>query len=214
MAVVGGVRRASFGRQVARGIGFFVGGAFALLAVAMLVSWLSSDDDGRPVLGLRLGATVAVLALAAGVSLVQRSLRRWSGRPRWLVPAAVVVLVAALVPAVYAPAPSTSDADGCTPLLNAWEPVVAEPSAADLAFYEGVFTTPLPKGKAQLAAFLSAQEAKHRMPAFERVSSYALWLDSDAACAPSSRTHLAWSAAGLGVGAAALTLAVRRRRSA
>ena len=203
----------SVGRQVLRGIGFFVYGVSGLLAVLTLVSWVHADDDGRAGLVRRLAATAVVLSLGVVVALTMRSLRRWEGRPRWLVPAASVLLVVALVPAVYAPAPITSSSDGCIPVLGAWEPVVAEPSAADLAFYESLFGQPHPKTRAEADAQVAVARAKRRSPAYQRVENYGLWAQSDAGCAPSSRTHLGWSAAGLGVGAAALTVAVRRRRT-
>jgi hypothetical protein len=212
MAVVGGVARASVGRQLLRGVGFFAGGASALLTVVMLLSWVHDDEYGRAGLARRLAGTGVVLALVAGGYVTRRQLRRWGERPRWLVPAAVAVFVVALVPAAYAPS-NAFYAGSCVPILTAWEPAMSSPSAADLAYYESTFKIPLPRTNAQRAAFVHAQEARQQTPAYQRVSRFRFWYASEASCAPASRNRLGWSAAGLGVGAAALTVAVRRRRT-
>jgi len=202
----------SIRRQVLRGIGFFAAGASALVAVGTLASWVHADDAGQAGLGRRLGATAVVLTLVAGGFVSVRRLRRWSERPGWLVPAVAALMLAASIPAVYAGGNGQYDGS-CIPVLQAWQPSMTEPSAADVAYFESVLRTPLPHGRAALATFISAQQHKRRAPAFQRVDRYETWRFSEASCAPSSRSHLAWSAAGLGVGAAALTGALRRRRT-
>jgi hypothetical protein len=103
------------------------------------------------------------------------------------------------------------------PLVSAWQPVIATPSAADVAVYESLFVKPATidwHDKAAVAADLARAKAIRAKPAWRTVGRFVSWANSDAACAPVSRTHLAWSATTLGLGAAGIALGIRRRRRA
>jgi hypothetical protein len=219
MTVLGGTERRPVGVQALRGIGFFVGGVATLMTAALLAwSVRGEDSDFGASAGRRAAGTAVIVVLLAGGYLTFRSLRRWAGRPRWLVPAASLLTIAALVPAVWAAAPATLDSGGCLPLIAAWQPVVAIPSAADVAGYESGFVNPATIDKHHKPAvdakvIFTVKEAR-ATPAFLRSARFAAWEASDAACAPVSRTHLAWSATAFGLGAAGIAAGVRRRRRA
>ena len=218
MTLLGGTEHRPVGIQVLRGIGWFLGGVGVLMTAALLVQSVRGDDIGFSASpGRRAAGTAVIVVLLAGGCLTFRSLRHWARRPRWLVPVAALLAVAALVPALWATPPASSAADGCVPLLSAWQPVLAEPSAADQALYESSFdnlATADLHDKAAVAAAIAKDKAIRATPGGRLVSRFASWENSDAACAPVSRTHLGWSAVALGVGTAGIAAAVRRRRRA
>jgi hypothetical protein len=219
MTTAAGTGPRPVGRQLLRGIGFFAGLAaagFGILMLVTLVQWVRGVDDAALIPAWRRITALAIVAvLVAGSILTWRRLRAWADRPRWLVPMAGLVLVAALVPAVWLPAPAEDLAgSSCVPLANAWRPIVTA-SAADMAFFESGRRSGPPstvRDHASLLAYTAVLRARQQTPAYQRASHYITWVVTGGRCAPRSRTALEWSAAGLGLGAAAITLAVRRRR--
>ena len=217
MAVMGEAARSSVGRQLGRGVAFTVALLVGLTVAFSAVGWLIDlDGDSDLSAAQRTGVGLAWLAIAAVLAVLWRRLRQWSGRPRWLVPAAVVIAVAGLTPAVIAPAPHRpAYISHCAPLADAWRPVMAAPTVADLAYMKA---HPKPTHvslnvmtRQQRDAYEAAFNAWLSSPAYSHVLLYQLWQDGPGPCGASSRTDLGRSAAGLGVGALALTIAVRRR---
>jgi hypothetical protein len=206
-------------RQLLRGVAITVALLVGLLLVATAVPWLLNgdgfDDLSAP---RRLAVAGTWVGLAAGLTFTWRRLRRWSERPRWLVPAAAAIVVAGLVPAVVMQAPvQPGFISHCVPVADAWRPVMARPSAADVAY---MTAHPKPSHvslnvmtRQQRDAFDAAFNVWLSSPAYAHMTIYSIWQDGPGPCAVPSRAHLGWSAAGLGVGAAGLTVAVRRRRS-
>jgi hypothetical protein len=221
MTVVGGTERRPVGLQLLRGIGWFVALVAAVLGVLALAGtahWLLGTSDagwGVPA-WRRISAVVLGVAVVGGAGFTWRRLRAWGDRPRWIVPAAAAVLAAALVPALWLPAPAGDfHSSACFPIADAWQPVVTA-SAADLAFFAAGMHNGLPSGvqdKASIAAYRTSLRERSQTPAYQRASRYTLWVAGGGSCTPRSRTALGSSAIGLGLGAAALSLAVRRRRS-
>lgn len=223
MALVSGAPPRSVVHQVLRGVGFTLAASFWLLLALWLAGGLLTSEDAfveAAVPPARRAASVAVVvALAVAVLLVRRWLRRWEDRPHWLMPAAWLVLLGALIPAVAIP--TARDDFGsrvCVPLADAWRPVLTA-SASDLAYWRSVYAAAPPplthdhaQNRAQLQGYLAAQSAKRAAPAFVRADNYVLWASAGGSCAPRSRTALGWSAAGFGLGAGGIAFAVRRRR--
>jgi len=230
----------SVARQVRRGIGWTAAGLAALvLASALLKNPGAKDgitntnvDTGHTTVNIEpQWKAMFVVAVVAAISiLVFRRLRRWSERPRWLMPLSVGVLVAGCALMLW---PSTiADAYGdthtCTALLDAWHPVVANPGAADLAVRAGLYNVPLQHSPyhdaARMHAFYLAQQrtlqsraaAIQATPAYQRAERYVEWTISQNACAPQARTSFAASGAVFIGGAAALTgaTAITRKRKA
>jgi len=219
MTTATGGRHRSAPRQALRGVGFFVGLVVALFAMVLLwgvAEWLLGDGTGWDIPGWRRASALVIGLVVVGGSVVTwRRLRAWVDRPRWLVPAAAAVLVVGLLPALILPAPA-DDFTGspCVPIADAWRPAVTA-SASDLAFFQAGMHNGLPSSvhdRASLAAYTASQRARQQAPAYQRASRYELWAAGGGSCAPRSRVALGWSAVGLGLGAAALSLGVRRRR--
>ena len=133
-------------------------------------------------------------------------------------PAAVAIAIAGVAPGVVMQAPARAQLiSHCIPIADAWQPVMAPPAAADVA-YMAAHPKPSRAGLEQMTrqqrhAYEEAFNVWLSSPAFARTTLYTLWQYGSGSCATPSRARLGWSAAGLGVGAAALTVAVRRRRT-
>jgi hypothetical protein len=198
--------------QILRGIGWTV---LLLLAIA-IAAWLFWTREHPQ------WVTIGVLGgLAAGCWLVRRHLRRWATRPRWFLPVGAVVLAVALVPALK---PFTIDPEAvpvsCTPLFDAWHPVVPRPSQSDLETWRSVYSAaplginPLRDPAARQALFAQMARTK-ATAAFRRADKWVVWTFGSGTCVARSRHDVLVSGALLGAGAIGITtaLVVRRRRA-
>ena len=229
----------SAAHQVVRGIGWSVAGLATLLLVTMVLKnpgakdgiTNTDTDTGHTTVNIepQWKAMLVVAVVAGSAFFVFRRLRRWSERPRWLLPFSVVVLVAsaALMLMPLTVTDGYSDSHTCSALLDAWHPIVANPGAADLAVRSSLYNVKLEHSPfhdaARERAFYAAQrtriEARGRAitatPAYQRAERYVEWTTSQNACAPRARTLFAASSAVLLGGAAGLSGATalsRKRR--
>jgi hypothetical protein len=169
------------------------------------------------------------LFIGCAVFAVLRAYRRWTQRPRWLVPLSVVVVLFATGIA-FAPfsirGSDTSSSTDCVAVVDLWHDVVPSPSASDWQLFESWwFTLPPPltatdpaERRRQFAAQREAAIARttelEASPGFQRAYRYITWQSSQEACAPQARRYVAASGVVLVGGLAALTTiaAIRRRR--
>jgi len=231
----------SVARQVLRGISWTAAG-LATLALASALLKNPGATDGITNTDTNTGHTTVniepqwkamfVVAVVAAISfLVFRRVRRWSERPRWLMPLSVGVLVAGCALMLW---PSTvsdayDDTHTCTALLDAWHPVVANPGAADLAVRASLYNVQLKHSPyhdaARMHAFYLEQQrtlqardvAIRATPAYQRAERYVEWTISQSACAPQARARFAASSTVFVGGAALLAGAValsRKRKAA
>ncbi len=220
MATAVGTGPASVLRQVLRGIGFTLLGLVAVVLAGDAGDWLRGQSGWGDLSATERSAVAGSwLVLVAALVLTWRRLRRWQERPRWLMRCAAVVAFVGLLPMVAVPAPAQArDISHCVPLADAWRPSVSAPAAADIAFarsvdaveHRRVAQRPYRPSHGAADAYLAQIES----PAYSSVALFQLWQRSPGSCASRSRVARGSSAAGLGVGAAAIGLAVRRRRRA
>jgi len=195
--------------QVVRSIGWTV---LLLLGLALAV-WLFQTRE-HPVWGW-IGVFVGLVIAAV---VCRRYLRRWESQPRWFLPVSAVVLALALIPALkpFTISPNALPVS-CTPLVDAWRPVVSKPSAADLATFRSVDSIPTSlnlRDPAVRRELIDQQDAARATPAFQRAERWAIWTFGQGPCVAHSQRELAIGSGVLAAGAAGIVtaLSVRRRR--
>jgi hypothetical protein len=206
----------SVGRQVIRAAVGTVVGLGVLWLVALL---LTTPDEKAPALiendldrhtAFHLApqwTALLIVVVLAGISWVLwRRIRRWSARPRWLLPTlgglAAIACIVALAPfTVPKVDPLIDGSTDCVALVNAWSPGVPTPSPSDLNAYKTA-NEPLTRAQYQDPAVVAAARLAQTAPAYQRVERYWMWTygNPSSACVPRSRKMLGGAAAVLAAG--------------
>ena len=198
--------------------------AFTLLALGFigLGLWVSgapeASDNGYVTFQPHWALYGALCTAAAAGFFVVRRVRRWAARPKWLLPGAACVMIAAAVPALkpFTISPELTPLT-CVPLLDAWHPVIPHPAPADWAVWTSIYSAPPPSTAAEAKATLARVQAEKATPAYATDARYAEWTFGPGECVARSQRTLAISLGICGGGSVTVVLAaamwaLRRRR--
>jgi hypothetical protein len=238
-AGIGAVSRPkrSVGAQIARGIGLTVAllvGSWVAFYVCIVLFFFHDNNgfDSSAFSGSAFHANWAAIlptvALAVASWIAFRRMRAWDDRPRLLIPATVLVVATTSLIAYWPYSVATLTAPSTrVAVADAWHPVVAEPSEADLVVWQSHNELmPFPKAPTTdpvgrrafyqdiRRRFLARRARIEATPAFQRADRYIWWTYGQGPCTATSRNLLAASGGVLLLGGAALGMAVKRRRRA
>jgi hypothetical protein len=207
--------QAQIGRAVA-----FTALVLGLIGVGLWVSGApEASETGYVTFHPHWALYLALCAAATAGYFGVRRVRRWVGRPRWLLPAAAGILIVAAVPALkpYTISPELTPLT-CVPLLDTWHPVIPHPGPADWAVWTSIYNTPPPSTAAEAKAVLARVQVEKATAAYAADARYAEWTFGPGECVAKSQRLLSVSIGILGGGSAALaataTIWSRRRRRA